>query len=777
MAPRKWGGIGGDTQSGRRGTKKTLGEVLDVAPQRFPLRFPAPDIRSLEEGNDVADVVAEDAGRGMGVRLHLTVWPCLATASLARLARPRRSLAHLGSAYELAGRNEVPPELTRMLSAEYDRSGLLEGRIAWGFSFETLGDGLVDPALRIAGTEASPLRVTAGPGTGKTFCLMRRVARILEAGAAPKEIFVCTFTRTAARSLKDDLEKLGAPGSDKVRTSTLHSYCFSLLGQADVLELTGRVPRPLLQAEERFLLEDLKYRGLGGIRLLKKAVKAFNAAWARLQSTDPGGPISAEDQLIHAQLLGWLTFHEAMLIGELVPEALKFLRANPESEHRPHFKHVLGDEYQDLNRAEQELLDDISQGGTLTVIGDEDQSIYSFKYAHPEGIATFPQTHPACTDEELMECRRCPRIVVQMANSLISANVNRTQRALSTREENPEGEIHIVQWVDMATEAAGIAQFVRHMINGNRVESGQILILAPRRQFGYAIRNALNSAGVPAHSFFQEEALDGDPTGESCEAQKAFALLTLLANPEDRVALRCWCGFGSPSLRAGAWDKVRKYCEGIGASPRHVLQQLAAGELSLPYVAPLLAPFSELLSLEGQMEACNGHSLVDAIFPEGKAWAEPFRAVAMQLDGDFPPEDLYELQLSNLAQPELPVDVDYVRVMSLHKSKGLTADLVVIAGCLEGLIPTYDADHTLAEAARHLEEQRRVFYVALTRARKTLVISSVTKLKLDAAFKMGAKISGRQGGTCRAIASRFLSELGPAAPAAIRGKDFLAGLN
>ena len=128
-----------------------------------------------------------------------------------------------------------------------------------------------------------------------------------------------------------------------------------------------------------------------------------------------------------------------MLIGELVPETLRYLRDNPASPDRTASRNVLVDEYQDLNRAEQVLLDLLCHHGALTVVGDEDQSIYSFKFAHPEGISQFDRFHPNTHDEGLEECRRCPRLVVQMANALISNNVSRMPRTLQIREGNPQG--------------------------------------------------------------------------------------------------------------------------------------------------------------------------------------------------------------------------------------------------------------------------------------------------------------------------------------------------
>jgi hypothetical protein len=128
--------------------------------------------------------------------------------------------------------------------------------------------GLTGQALQIAQTTNSPVWVAAGPGTGKTFALMRRLARLLEVDrAAPDRILVCTFTRTAAGDLARAVADLGITGTDKVRAQTVHALCFSMLSRQEVLEATGRVPRPLLQCEERFLLEDLSHTGLGSIRV------------------------------------------------------------------------------------------------------------------------------------------------------------------------------------------------------------------------------------------------------------------------------------------------------------------------------------------------------------------------------------------------------------------------------------------------------------------------------------------------------------------------------
>ncbi|GAG35827.1 unnamed protein product, partial [marine sediment metagenome] len=158
------------------------------------------------------------------------------------------------------------------------------------------------------------------------------------------------------------------------------------------------------------------------MRVRDKRLRAFESAWAILQSDEPGWTQDPVDSDFQDELLSWLQFHKAMLIGELVPEALLYLRNNPACEERSAFDHVIVDEYQDLNKAEQVLVDLLAKDRNLVVAGDDDQSVYSFKFAHPEGIIEFPQNHPGTYTEPLAESVRCPTKVIEVANCLISHN-------------------------------------------------------------------------------------------------------------------------------------------------------------------------------------------------------------------------------------------------------------------------------------------------------------------------------------------------------------------
>ena len=332
-------------------------------------------------------------------------------------------------------------------------------------------DGLIGTARNIAATDETPLRVMAGPGTGKSFAMKRRAAKLLEGGQNPERVLAVTFTRNAAASLVDDLRALGIAGCEQIRAGTLHAYCFGLLSKNNVFDFLGRTPRPIitfkksgvLQFEGGAMLDDLITAGnFGPKRLCTKRILAFEAAWARLQSDEPGWPKNPTDRLFHAALIDWLRFHQAILIGELVPEALRFLRNNPNSEERAAFDHVIVDEYQDLNKAEQELIQLLMGDNAIAIVGDVDQSIYQFRHANPEGIQSYNTDHPGTHDEVLNECRRCPTRVVEIADHLIRNNhPGKQDPRLRARGGNAAGEIHIVQWRDIKGEASGLRRLHR----------------------------------------------------------------------------------------------------------------------------------------------------------------------------------------------------------------------------------------------------------------------------------------------------------------------------
>ena len=393
-----------------------------------------------------------------------------------------------------------------------------------------------------------------------------------------------TFTKVAAEDLHRELVGMGVPGCGQIQGLTLHSLGMRILSRQNVLAATGRVARPLNRFEMEPLLYDLSPQ-FGGKRAKEKRIRAYEAAWARLQTETPGFAQSAEDQAFERALIDWLRFHEGMLIGEIIPQLYRYLRNNPAAPERNLYDHLLVDEYQDLNKAEQAVIDLLTGNGSLCVVGDDDQSLYSFKHAHPEGIRTFHVTHPGSTDHELDECHRCPTGVVAIANSLIAHNRDREPRALVALAAKGPGEIRIVQYQDVAAEAVGVATFIDDQINNRGRQPGEVLVLAQRRVIGNPIHEALRLRGIPSKCYYQENELGNEV------AQERLAIFKLFSNRVDRIALRWLLGLGSNDFRCGAYARVRHHCEHSGLSPWDVMTALAAGQITLPHCAHLVARF------------------------------------------------------------------------------------------------------------------------------------------------------------------------------------------
>ncbi len=630
-------------------------------------------------------------------------------------------------------------------------------------------EGLAGPALEFASSDERLLRALAGPGTGKTFALIRRVARLLEQRVAPDRILVLTFARTAAQDLVAALRKLGEAGYQEVRAQTLHSYCFSLLWREGVLHATGRVPRIVMDFERDYPLVDLE--GPFGTRKPRRALAAaFEGAWARRQTDTPGEPVDGLDQRFQDALLAWLRWHRAMLIGELVPVALSYLRHNPQSPELAAYDHVLVDEYQDLNRAEQELIDLLSESGNLAIVGDDDQSIYSFKWANPEGIRTFGNSHPGTVDVKLEECRRCPTSVVELARTLVERDRARLGRRLEPYPGNPVGEIHNVQWSSIEAEAAGIARYIKAQTDTGTAP-GQCLILTSSRVIGQQIRDAMRALDIATVSYFKEEPV------QDADAQEALTFLTLLIDPRDRVSLRVWLGFGSANLRRNGYLRLLRAAQDRGEDVATLLQAIATGETAVAYTGTLLERWRTLEERRADLRPLLDDlaAFVDRLLPEATASLARLRRIAVgalePADGD--PRAFLNRVRSAITQPEVPIESAEARVMSFHKSKGLTAEVVVTAGLVEGLMPwSDDEDATPDEQAADRAEQRRLFYVGMTRTRRALVFSSEAELPAWMVNHYGIRNRGWGSNGYRTIASPFLAELGANLPRAVRGEQW-----
>jgi len=364
---------------------------------------------------------------------------------------------------------------------------------------------------------------------------------------------------------------------------------------------------------------------------------------------------------------------------------------------------------------------------------------------------------------------------VRMANSLIGRNVDRDQdRQLCPLDENGEGLVRIIRYPTVAQETAAVANLIEALINDG-VAPGHILVLAQRDVIGTPIYEALVEKGIAAKSYYAEAELEREL------AQERYAYLRLLADTDDRVSLRWLVGVYSASWNVAGYARVRSQCEQTGLSPWAVLNALVDGDLQLPHTAGIRLRFEEVRvrinQLRALMEADGLRAVVDELFPDEEPLVRDIRAIMNQTLDDEP-----DLQIGPfltavndaITKPEIPELVQDVRIMSLHKSKGLSSAVTIIAGCVEGLLPRQpDQELTPQEQLANIEEQRRLFYVGITRVKAKpelnqpgrLVLTSARQMPSGEARRARIRAAQMQYGQARLNPSRFLSEFGGHAPA------------
>jgi ATP-dependent DNA helicase UvrD/PcrA len=509
-------------------------------------------------------------------------------------------------------------------------------------------------------------------------------------------------------------------GESTILVSTLHSHALLLLRRHPAAR-AARSLRFLLDFERDAMLYDVgvTYPLLPKQLDRQRELKRVCAEWAYGADLEIAGFVGELDR--------WLRFHNAMLIDEVVT----FARRGLESGAIPsgQFDHVVIDEYQDLTAGEQRMVELIwSRRGSLVVLGDDDQSIYSFRFNHPGGITEFADHCPPeeLDDIDIPENRRCGRSIVALANAMMAEAGSHKPPMVPKRDE--EGELNLVYWRTLEEEIAGLARYMQER------KDTRFLVLVPRRFVGYRVKDAIGDAALTS---FHEEVL------ETPLVQQRFALAGLLANGNDRVALRALLSFDATGTGYGTKRNAEAYSS-IGRSELNgiaLLEAIATSQIQ-PHGAgsrDLVARAKDVCAFLADQSGSLGDR-VNAIFDPSLASAIEDEEDREKARGDL--EQLRNAALATLKnnQDDLPAALDQlryriamrialgeaaearIRIMTHHGAKGLEADVVIIAGAADQIIPgTTPLNPALAQS--HREEQRRLLYVSVTRAKRELVIS------------------------------------------------------
>lgn len=603
-----------------------------------------------------------------------------------------------------------------------------------------------------AGHDGTHARLLAGPGTGKTSTLIARIARLItERGADPSQIIVLTFTRAAAAELRRRVAERLGEGAHAPRISTLHSFALrQLLRNAAHADL----PQPLRiedDYEQRWIVVE-EITALTGkrVRDVRRLFHELSSDWQRLT------PEWRERFPDPAFLGAWLEHREVYgytLRSELVYQ-LKLAMDEHELDLEGPPRFALIDEYQDLNACDLAVIRAlVSRGCEVFVAGDDDQSIYGFRFANPDGIRRFPDEYDPCTLLELDLCQRCGRHILDYALHVARQDVRRIEKPLRTRDDMPPGTVHVLRFRNQYFEARGISRLCTWLVGQEGVPPGEILILLRNdryRWFSDPIRDTVQGAGVPVAIVSDPLAPLNDGAGRAL-----LSLMRLALNLEDHLAWRALLAVRDNRLGDQGFAQLYDLARRTGQRYAAVLQAVKADPQAIPRlgvrIAEEIAAVEQTIEEIGTPEDGKLDEWLEAV--AGRVVGEEtlrndilalFRRVRRTIDADSL-EGLLRALTVSVGDAEQERQEGAVSIMTMHQAKGLSARAVIVAAAEDEYIPG-------RAQGEEVDDERRLLYVSLTRARTHLFVTACQQ-RIDRQTRTGRTAEqARPGRTL----SRFL---------------------
>ncbi len=652
----------------------------------------------------------------------------------------------------------------------------------------------LNPPQREAVAHASgPLLILAGAGSGKTRVLAHRVAHLIATGTKPWQIVAVTFTNKAANEMRERIAGLiGAEQAREATIGTFHAICarilrrdgdrigldrsFTIYDRADQLALLKTVLRRLDLDEKRF--------APGGMLAFIGARKdelADPAAAAR-QAQNFYEETAAR---VYATYQDQLREDDAVDFDDLLLHVVRLFEEHPDvlKRYRERWRQILVDEYQDTNRAQYLLCRQLAgKHRNLAVVGDDDQSIYSWRGADLRNILDFERDYADAKVVKLEQNYRSTQTILDAAHAVVSRNSGRKEKRLWT-DRGTGPQISLFDAYNEYEEAEFVARQVERLVGGGgRAGLGAILTRRADDTDGVLRYGEIAVAyRINAQSRVLEEAfmrfgipyqlVGGTRFYERREVKDALAYLRLARNPADRVALERIVNVPARGIGGRTVDELRAWADSRGGSLWQAVEGADANPNLAPRARTQLGRFRDLM--RGLMELAASaapsdlfdavtersglrESILDGTVEGEERWANvtELRAHAAEFDEIAAPEGLARF-LEEVAlvsdQDTLEDRPDRVTLITLHAAKGLEFPVVFIVGVEEGLLPHKRA----LEDERELEEERRLAYVGMTRAR-------------DRLYLVHAHHRSTWGVLSPSEASRFLSELPPELLAAER---------
>ncbi len=617
---------------------------------------------------------------------------------------------------------------------------------------------------------AGPLLVLAGAGSGKTRVITRKIAHLIGAGGiAPRHIGAVTFTNKAAREMRERVTKeLKGREGRGLRVSTFHTLGLDILRR----EHAAAGLRPgfsLLDAQDSEALIKEHLRGMPNADALNPAAIAQRISRWKNDLIDPATAQGRAEDAFETQVAGLYADYERSLraynavdFDELILGPARLFASHPEVLERwqGRIRYLLVDEYQDTNGAQYELVRQLAgRRGAFTVVGDDDQSIYAWRGARPENLARLKDDYPTLKVIMLEQNYRSSARILGLANHLIAHNPHVFEKRLWC-DHGPGDPPRVLTCRDEAHEAERVISEILHCKFTDGVPFGDMAILYRGNHQARPFEKALREHSIP---YFLS---GGTAFFSRTEVKDLMAYLRLLANPDDDAAFLRVVNTPRREIGPGTLEHLASYARGRGVPLLAACSELGLAEHLAERQRERLRDFAGLMDNFARRVAAEPvtavRALADAIdYPGWLRENASSQAVAdrrmenvndlIEWLGALNKGELQEKTLGEMVSHLTLMDVldrqdeetggDRVHLMTLHAAKGLEFPQVFLVGMEEELLP-----HRTSIEENTIEEERRLAYVGITRARRALTFTLARRRK-------------RFGELVQTEPSRFLAEL------------------
>jgi DNA helicase II / ATP-dependent DNA helicase PcrA len=602
-------------------------------------------------------------------------------------------------------------------------------------------EGLNPVQAQAVAHPSGPLLIVAGAGSGKTRVLTHRIAWLIaEQGVSPFEILAITFTNKAAQEMRERVEVLVGPVARRMWVSTFHSACvrilrrdgnrlgykgnFTIYDQADAVRLTGYVIRDLNLDSKKFPPRAIHAL----ISTAKNELIDFETYASRARTI-----MERRVAEVYRDYQQRLLAANAMDFDDLLLVTVNLLQACPDvlDHYQRRFRHVLVDEYQDTNRAQNELI--LLLAGLhhqVSVVGDSDQSVYGWRGADIRNILQFEDAFPDATVVVLEQNYRSTQTILDAANAVISNNAMRKPKALWTEQGHGADLVtfHAEDEHDEGRWLASEVQQLHRRTNDRPYEWGDVAVFYRTNAQSRAIEEELVRRDIPY------KVVGGTRFYDRAEVKDLLAYLRAVANPADEVSLKRIVNVPKRGVGDTSVARLDRYARDRNTSFAEVMGDAEAAGVSgkaLSGIATLHRLLAELRA--GRDEGAGPAALLETILDRTGYLAALEEERTVEAAGRI--ENIEELvgaahetedldafleQVSLVADAdEIDGDASKVTLMTLHTAKGLEYPVVFIVGMEDGVFPHL---RSLGEPDE-MEEERRLAYVGITRARERLYLS------------------------------------------------------